>query len=147
REQDYACMDAAGSLDSGLFLEIIGERRANVCGTGPIALLLDVLRSVGDGSIYQWVLDYQTSGEITGDYRHSVSYAALGYFPRAAFDLDEADRAALLAAAAETLAGLRRTGERRSVAAEGSNALSVPRGAFVSLHQGGELLGCVGNCV
>src|SRR5208283_2319495 len=147
REQDYACMDAAGSLDSGLFLEIIGERRANVCGTGPIALLLDVLRSVGDGSIYQWVLDYQTSGDLTGDYRHSVSYAALGYFRRAAFDLDAPDREALLDSAEETLRRLRQTGEREAIPARGgSAALQARRGCFVSLHQGEELLGCLGNC-
>jgi AmmeMemoRadiSam system protein B/AmmeMemoRadiSam system protein A len=145
-ELDYACMDAAGSLDSAFFLEIVGARQATVCGTGPIALLLDVLRSMGADGVYQSVLDYQASGEITGDYRHSVSYAALGYFPRSAFDLDEADRNALLNAAEETLDRLRRTGERRSAVAEGSPALAALRGAFVSLHQGEELLGCVGNC-
>jgi AmmeMemoRadiSam system protein A len=101
---------------------------------------------MGADGVYQSVLDYQASGEITGDYRHSVSYAALGYFPRSAFDLDEADRNALLNAAEETLDRLRRTGERRSAVAEGSPALAALRGAFVSLHQGEELLGCVGNC-
>ena len=144
-ELDFACIDAAGSLDSGCFLETIGAREANACGTGPIALLLDVLRELGAGSIYESVLDYQTSGEIVGDYRHSVSYAALGYFPRTAFDLPEADCAALLDAAAATLRSLRETGERRSAVAAGSSALSVPRGAFVTLHRGEELLGCVGN--
>ena len=49
RELDYACIDAAGSLDSTLFQETIDERRANVCGTAPIALLLDVLRALGTG--------------------------------------------------------------------------------------------------
>lgn len=146
RELDYACMDAAGSMDSALFLETIEARKATVCGTAPIALLLDVLRLIGDGEIYRWVLDYQASGEINGDYGHSVSYAALGFYPRSAFDLDAADRSALLDAAAETLEILRRTGERRPMAAAGSAALSVPRGAFVSLHHNGELLGCVGNC-
>src|ERR1017187_8811589 len=68
RELDFACMDAAGSLDSTLFLETIDARHANACGTGPIALLLDVLRARGAGDIYQSVLDYQTSGEIGGDY-------------------------------------------------------------------------------
>ncbi|HUB77329.1 MAG TPA: AmmeMemoRadiSam system protein B [Bryobacteraceae bacterium] len=145
RELDYACIDAAGSLDSALFLETIGRRNANACGTGPIALLLDVLRRLAAGGLYQSVLDYQTSGEITGDYRHSVSYAALGYFPASAFDLDESDRAALLEAAAQTLRRLRQSGERHPVVAAGSSALSVPRGAFVSLHQGEELLGCIGN--
>jgi len=145
RELDFACIDAAGSLDSALFLETIGMRNANACGIGPIALLLDVLRRLGAGGIYQSVLDYQTSGEITCDYHHSVSYAALGYFPAAAFDLNEPDRAALLDAAAGTLRRLRETGERHPVVAAGSAALSVPRGAFVSLHQGKELLGCLGN--
>ena len=146
RELDYACMDAAGSLDSGLFLETLGARQATVCGTGPIALLLDVLHSIAADTIYQSVLDYQASGEITADYHHSVSYAALGYFPRPAFDLDESDRTALLDAARETLRQLRQTGERDSRMAQGSEALSARRGAFVTLHQGGELLGCVGNC-
>jgi AmmeMemoRadiSam system protein B/AmmeMemoRadiSam system protein A len=150
-ELDHACLAAAGSLDSALFLETVAARGATVCGTNPIALLLDVLRDLGrcnpgvDG-IYQSILDYQTSGEITGDYRQSVSYAALGFFPRSAFDLDAADRNALLDAAGETLGRLRRTGERRAAVAEGSDALTARRGAFVSLHQGEELLGCVGNC-
>ena len=146
RELDYTCLDAAGSLDSALFLDTIGARKATVCGTGPIALLLDVLRALGDDTIYQSVLDYQTSGEITGDYRQSVSYAAVGYFPRSAFELDEGDRHALLDAAEATLDGLRQTGERRCEVAAGSPRLSAHSGAFVSLHQGEELLGCVGNC-
>jgi len=147
RELDYACIDAAGSLDSEFFLETVDERRSTVCGTRPIALLLDVLRALDAGGIYQSVLDYQPSGEINGDYSHSVSYAALGYFRRTAFDLDEPDRAALLDAAEATLAGLRSSGERRAVHADGSLALEARRGAFVSLHRRGELLGCVGNCL
>jgi MEMO1 family protein len=142
---DFDCIEAAGSLDSALFLETIGIRNSNACGTGPISLLLDVLHSLGGDCTYQSVLDYQTSGEIVGDYRHSVSYAALGYYPRAAFDLSESDRAALLDAAAETLRHVRETGERQPVVAEGSPALFAQRGAFVTLHHGEELLGCVGN--
>ena len=146
RELDYACIDAAGSLDSTLFLETIDSHHANVCGTGPIALLLDVLRSLGADTIYQSVLDYQPSGEINGDFHHSVSYAALGYLPRSAFELDESDRDALLDAAEETLRRLRETGDRHARVAKGSPALSAHRGAFVSLHRAHELLGCVGNC-
>jgi len=76
-----------------------------------------------------------------------VSYAALGYFRRAAFDLDATDREALLDSAAETLRRLRQTGEREAIPAHGgSDALQARRGCFVSLHQGEELLGCLGNC-
>jgi AmmeMemoRadiSam system protein A/AmmeMemoRadiSam system protein B len=147
RELDFACIDAAGSLDSTLFLETIDARNSNACGTGPIALLLDVLRERGAGEMYQSVLDYQTSGEIVGDYHHSVSYAALGNFPRSAFDLEESDCAALLDAVAGTLRRLRETGERNPVVAAGSPALGGRRAAFVTLHRGEELLGCVGNRV
>ncbi len=146
RDLDFECIEAAATLDSARFLAALDESGATVCGSGPIALLLDVMRRL-DGGMYQATLDYQTSGELTGDFHHSVSYAALGYFPRAAFDLDAADRAALLGSAADTLRSLRETHEPRVFPAlHGSAALLARRGAFVSLHQGGELLGCLGNC-
>jgi hypothetical protein len=147
RELDFECAEAAGSLDSSLFLETLEERGATVCGSGPISLLLDAMHLLGGDEIYQATLDYQTSGDLTGDYKHSVSYAALGYFRRAAFDLDAADGEALLDSAAETLRRLRRTSAREAVPASGgSAALQARRGCFVSLHQEGELLGCLGNC-
>ncbi len=147
RELDFACAEAAGSLDSSLFLETLEERDATVCGSGPISLLLDVMQLLGGDEIYQATLDYETSGDLTGDYRHSVSYAALGYFRRAAFDLDAPDREALLDSAEETLRRLRQTGERQAIPARGgSDALQARRGCFVSLHQVEELLGCLGNC-
>ncbi|MBZ5723756.1 MAG: AmmeMemoRadiSam system protein B [Acidobacteriia bacterium] len=147
RALDFECIDAAGSLDSSWFLETLSANGATVCGSGPIALLLDVLNRIAGDTIYQATLDYQTSGEITGDYSHSVSYAALGYFPRSAFELEAPDREALLDSAGETLRRLRDTGTRQPVAARhGSAALCARRGVFVSLHRGEELLGCVGNC-
>lgn len=147
RELDFDCADAAGSLDSSLFLETLREHDATVCGRDPIALLLDTLRLIGGDAVYQSMLDYQTSGEITGDYRHSVSYASLAYNRREAFDLAGEDRHALLAAAQETLRRLRESGVRNAVVASGgSPALAARRSMFVSLHQHGELLGCIGNC-
>jgi hypothetical protein len=147
RVLDHEYIDAAGSLDSTLFLETLARHDATVCGAAPIALLLDTLRRLPGDPVYQFTLDYQTSGDRTGDFEHSVSYAALGYFPRSAYDLDAADREVLLDVACDTLAHLRSSGERKAVAARGgSTALAAHRGAFVSLHQGDELLGCIGNC-
>lgn len=146
RGLDFACMEAAGSLDSGWFRETLARTGATVCGAGPISLLLEVLRRLPGRSIYQTTLDYQPSGELTGDFAHSVSYAALAYHDRPSFELDAADCAALHASAAGTLERLRRTGQRRPMpAAGGSEALRARRGMFVSLHHEGELLGCVGN--
>jgi MEMO1 family protein len=145
RELDYDCMGAAASLDSEVFLETLRRNRATVCGRGPIALLLEILRRRG-GDLWQETLDYQTSGEITGDWRHSVSYGALGYFPGAAFELDAAEREALVESAEEALRQLRATGRRHVSPARGPAALESRRGVFVSLHQGERLLGCIGNC-
>jgi AmmeMemoRadiSam system protein B/AmmeMemoRadiSam system protein A len=145
-ELDSECIDGAGSLDSCLFLDTLRENGSTVCGRDPIALLLDVLSRIGGDRLYQATLDYQTSGEITDDYRQSVSYAALGYFPQSAFELSAGDREALLDSAQETLRRLRETGNRELIAARGSQELCGRRAVFVSLHQGKELLGCVGNC-
>ncbi len=146
RELDDDCIDAAGSLDANLFWKTIQGLQATVCGVGPIALLLETLEALGD-DIYQVALDYQTSGEIVGDYHSSVSYAALAYCRREAFELSAGDCEALLDSAAETLRCLRESGKREAIPALGSPALDASRGIFVSLHQGPELLGCIGNCV
>jgi hypothetical protein len=145
RELDFEYIDAAGSLDSLLFLQTLGQHRATVCGAAPIALLLDTLRNLTGEDIYQSTLDYQTSGELTDDWEQSVSYAALGFFRRSSFELGAADREALLDSARETIRRLREDGAREGVPAKGSASLGARRGAFVSLHRGEELLGCIGN--
>jgi MEMO1 family protein len=142
---DFECIQAAGSLDCSLFHDTLAETAATVCGADPIALLLDTLRRLPPGDPFQVTLDYQTSGEITGDYHHSVSYAALGYYNRSAFQLCADDCEVLLTSAHETLRLLRATGDREWVRAHGGSlALESFRGVFVSLHRGAELLGCVG---
>lgn len=142
---DFECIEVAGSLDSSLFFETLAETAATVCGSDPIALLLDTLDRQRPGNPFQVTLDYQTSGEITGDYHHSVSYAALGYYNASAFELSAADCEALLTSAHETLRRLRTTGQREVVCPQGGSlALESCRGVFVSLHRGPELLGCVG---
>ncbi|HEY2015010.1 MAG TPA: AmmeMemoRadiSam system protein B [Bryobacteraceae bacterium] len=147
RSLDFECIDAAGSLDASLFLETLREHGATVCGRDPIALLLEVLRTLGNDRVYQSVLDYQTSGEIENNFHHSVSYAALAYSRREAFELNLDDREALLDIAAETLRRLRQSGNRDvAPAPAASPALEARRGMFVSLHHGAELLGCIGNC-
>ncbi len=146
RDLDFEYIEAAGSLDARHFLEALGSHEGNVCGASAIALLLDVLRRIDSEGIYPSTLDYQTSGELTGEWSHSVSYAALGFHPHTAFQIDAEDREVLLDSAAETLARLREEGNRQSTPASGgSQALRGKRGAFVSLHRGEELLGCIGN--
>lgn len=143
---DAECMEASGSLDAGLFLQSLADTGATMCGSAPIALLLLTLSLICPDGLFQSTLDYQTSGEITGDFHHTVSYAALGYFRRSSFELNPEDREALLVSAELSLQRLRETGRRDPVRARGSLGLESQRGVFVSLHRGPELLGCMGHC-
>jgi MEMO1 family protein len=148
RELDEGTIDCAGSLRPEMLLGSLQKTGSTVCGSEPIALLLETLRQIessGD-EIFQETLDYQTSGEITGDFHHSVSYAALGYFPAGAFELSAADGALLVESARQTLARYLNTGERAPARpGRATEALERRAGAFVTLHSEGELRGCVGR--
>lgn len=143
---DRSVMEGAASLDPDLFFAAVQESRATVCGVSPIGLWLRTLAFVQGDEIFQEVLDYQTSGEITGEYRHCVSYGALGYFPAQSFCLGAREQALLLESARETLRHLRATREPKPIPPfELTPALARRAGVFVSLHQEERLLGCVGT--
>ncbi|MBM3746118.1 MAG: AmmeMemoRadiSam system protein B [Acidobacteria bacterium] len=147
RDLDETVVDAASSLRPEMFLEALRQTQATVCGLDPIALLLASLSAAGGADeVFQDLLDYQTSGELTGDYQQSVSYAALGYFRCGCFHLEREDQELLLGSARRTLEHYQRTGERRMQPPERETpALARRAAAFVTLHQGGRLRGCVGR--
>jgi AmmeMemoRadiSam system protein B/AmmeMemoRadiSam system protein A len=148
RHLDFAVIEACGSLREKLLFETLSETSATVCGYNPIALLLAVLRRLESASeIFQERLDYQTSGEITGDFHHSVSYGSLGYFPHSSFELDSSGQEAVIQLARQTLAEYMATGRReaRSPEKPASEALSRRAPLFVTLHQDGRLRGCLGR--
>ncbi len=143
---DRGAMEAAASLDAVYFQEALDSSGATVCGRSPITLWLRTLAFAAGDEVFQETLDYQTSGDITGDYDHTVSYGALGYFPAPSFWLDAAERNLLLESARETLRQLRATGLHLPIPPrEIAPALARKAAVFVSLHQGKQLLGCVGN--
>ncbi len=147
RDLDESAIEAAGTLDPGEFLRVLHSTGSTVCGYDPVSLLLETLRCLGEQEeIFQETLDYQTSGEITGDFRHSVSYAALGYFPFSALELGPQDQRALLESASRTLASYLRTGKRKPFPPDPVSPALDRRGtAFVTLYSRGVLRGCVGR--
>ncbi len=149
RDIDEGAIDATGTLCADQFLAELRATGSTVCGIEPISLLLETLRLAGrDEEIFQTTLDYRTSGEITGDFTHSVSYAALGYFPYRALGLDPEDQRLLVASARATLAHYLETGDRQPIPPQGgSPALERRAAAFVTLMSRGELRGCVGRKV
>jgi AmmeMemoRadiSam system protein B/AmmeMemoRadiSam system protein A len=148
RRLDFQVLESSGSLREEVFLETLRETSATVCGGEPIALMLATLRRIeSGGEIFQEVLDYQTSGEITGDFHHSVSYGSLGFFPYPSFELDEPAQNAVLNLARRTLAEYQQTGKQAVPEFSSSGLAALARRAplFVTLHQRGELRGCLGR--
>jgi AmmeMemoRadiSam system protein B/AmmeMemoRadiSam system protein A len=141
---DSRVIDAAGSLAPSLFLDTLRELDSTVCGYQPVALLLETFGFLGGEEVFQQMLDYQTSADITGDFEHVVSYGSLGYFRADSFRLDEESQRALLSSARETLRHLSATGERRAIPPAASPLLMRRAAVFVSLHHGRELFGCLG---
>jgi AmmeMemoRadiSam system protein B/AmmeMemoRadiSam system protein A len=72
---DQGACDKILGLDRKPFLSYCGETGITICGRRPIALLLEVLPE--DAGARN--LSYTTSGQLTEDYRNSVSYYSLTF--------------------------------------------------------------------
>jgi AmmeMemoRadiSam system protein B/AmmeMemoRadiSam system protein A len=134
------------------FLEYVRNTGATICGRSPIAILLAMLPD--DAGIH--LLKYDTSGNLTGDWSHCVSYvsaAITGRWPEACddglhcerrHDLTESDKEALLRLARHSIVRRLRKNEPDS-APEITAPMQEIMGAFVTLHKGGQLRGCIGE--
>ncbi|MBI2876856.1 MAG: AmmeMemoRadiSam system protein B [Candidatus Tectomicrobia bacterium] len=125
------------------FLHYVADTGATICGFRPIALLLQSLPEDVRGQ----VLDYYSSGEMTGDYTNSVSYAAL-VFTCDPERLDGEEKRTLLSIARDTMELYLRMGQMLEV--ENGPYVLTERlqrrlGTFVTLEKEGRLRGCIGN--
>lgn len=158
RTLDEGAIQRIQAKDLDGFLAYIDETGATVCGRHPLAVLLAMLPEPAKGH----VLSYTTSGELTGDYGNSVSYASLaftGTWPggkeapqkkpaESEASLEPGEKQTLLKLARETLAIALR--EQRLPDVSELDVAITPgmeeiRGAFVTLRQNGRLRGCIGD--
>jgi len=144
-----AKIDAAGLLDY--------KRRtgATICGCVPVAILLSALSPDAKADL----VCYTTSGELTGDYANSVSYLAVTFngawtdaegvgSPPRSEGLTKQDKKNLLLLARKTIRyGLdhQRAPQSSDLDVGVSEAMKVPRAAFVTLKKHGQLRGCIGD--
>ena len=77
RRLDFGAIEAVRRLDARAFASYVADTGITVCGRGPISAFLSAARDELAGE----VLQYYTSLDVTGDYEHSVSYAAIGFRP------------------------------------------------------------------
>ncbi len=168
---DLGAAEKIMALDTPGFQRTLQENGADsggylvpqtVCGRAPITLLMTVLNRVGT---YKGIrLAYDTSGRMTNDWKHSVSYLAIGLVktadqpkakPSAKLsyapgELSPAERATLLQiardAATAALAGKGRL-DVSSGKYKITDRMRGSGGAFVTLKNHGRLRGCIGTII
>lgn len=80
RELDSGAIEKIIGVDCRGFSDYVEETGATICGANPIRILLRTMEKaiMQAGSKYSPKLtEYTTSGELTGDYSHTVSYAGI----------------------------------------------------------------------
>ena len=74
RELDLGAADRIVKLNLADFTDYIETTGATICGWNPIRVLLATIAASGQ-AIHAERTDYTTSGDLTGDFSHCVSYA------------------------------------------------------------------------
>ncbi|MBN2453648.1 MAG: AmmeMemoRadiSam system protein B [Candidatus Omnitrophica bacterium] len=130
---------------------------SEACGIMPLTTTLLAAEKLGFDKIK--ILKYANSGDTYGDRAKVVGYvSAVLYKDRvAAYDvpdkkedaqmlLNSSQRKRLLDIARESITSFVRDGKRANFT-EKDPLLNKPMGAFVTLHENGQLRGCIGNMV
>ncbi len=150
KELDGGAIDLILKKDLAGFTGYCDRTGATICGRNPIRIAL----ALPIAGFKAEQVAYDTSGNITGDYTNSVSYAAIllsGRLEAAKLRddsgsfLSDKDRKFLLKAARDNIASWLK--KRRGIRFFPTNvppALLEKRGVFVTLKKRGELRGCIG---
>jgi AmmeMemoRadiSam system protein B len=75
KSDDLYAIEALRTLDVAGFYRRIDERGVSACGYGPIAVMVTAARMLGAHAAE--LVRYATSGDVTGDRREVVGYAAI----------------------------------------------------------------------
>ncbi|HTY44943.1 MAG TPA: AmmeMemoRadiSam system protein B [Patescibacteria group bacterium] len=126
------------------------EEKAQLCGGFPVVTVLDLAKSLGHETLE--VLHYTNSAVVTG--RKIKGIWTVGYSScaidqpqeRGAQMLNTNQKKRLLEIARASIEAYLKTGKRMELV-EDDPVLSKAHGAFVTLHEHGQLRGCIGNLV
>ncbi len=145
KKVDMGAYEHIANLDSEGFLKYKQRTGATICGYVPVAILLSMLEKPVKADL----IEYKTSGELTGDYKHSVSYLSVvfsGSWPSGQplvpepgrTKLTEDDKKQLLTLARKTIVHYlqkKQVPEPSELGVTISEAMQVPRAAFVTLKK------------
>ncbi|MCX5666698.1 MAG: AmmeMemoRadiSam system protein B, partial [Candidatus Omnitrophica bacterium] len=158
---DKRTIDTLSRLKAKEFYDEAKMEVCELCGLMPVTTSLLAAEMLGYDKIK--TLKYANSGDISGDNAKVVGYVSAVLYkdeiasaasrPRndgaqkvGSDMLDDVQRKRLLQIARESITSFVKDGKRKTFT-ETDAALNKSMGAFVTLHEGGELRGCIGNMV
>ncbi|MCX5637046.1 MAG: AmmeMemoRadiSam system protein B, partial [Planctomycetota bacterium] len=155
KKLDMGAYEYIAKLDGKGFLEYRAKTGATICGYVPIAILLSMFSQ----GVKAELVNYATSGELMGDFTNSVSYLGVvfcGAWQKTSANEPQANRQELTSEDKKKLLVLarksilyaianRRVPEASELGVTVSDAMSVPRAAFVTLKKNAQLRGCIGD--
>lgn len=155
KKLDMGAYDYIAKQDGAGFLKYCDETGATICGRVPIAILLSMLPA----DTKRTLLKYTTSGEITGDYTNSVSYFSIAFHgqwqkqpnvepAKTDAELTQEDYQNLLLLARKSIEFYLKNKQvlpPEQIGINLTDAIKVPRAAFVTLKIGSNLRGCIGE--
>ncbi len=147
KKLDYGAVNYILKKDAAGFAGYVEKTGATICGRNPIRIALSLpLQNFKAESIA-----YDTSGNITGDYTNSVSYASVLFCGTlssaddpAAGEFTLSEKKFLLKAARDNISSWLAKGKGISIPEDTPQSCMQKRGAFVTLKSRGDLRGCVG---
>ncbi len=156
RDLNMSAFDKIQQKDMPGFLSYCESTGATICGRCPILILLAMLPE--DAGVH--LLKYDTSGTLTGDWSHCVCYisaAFTGSWPheesvpeQEGSQLSDTDKANLLKLARKTIEFYMKHGQKPApadIGVEITSGMKNIMGAFVTLHENGQLRGCIGEII
>ncbi|MEI6631518.1 MAG: AmmeMemoRadiSam system protein B [bacterium] len=126
----------------------------NIEACGISAVITGILYAKELGLSGVSILKYANSGDVTGDYDRVVGYLSAAIYKEEESSLkkgegnmlDAKQKKRLLDIARDSIATYLKTGEKLELS-EKDSVLLEECGAFVTLHERGELRGCIGNLI
>jgi len=132
-----------------LFLECSGKNR--MCGAGAVTAVMIASKKLGADKVYK--LNESSSGDIAGDKRRVVGYLSAAFVKENNKESEKMDgflnvqqKEELLKIARDAITSYLRDEKVLDVEASDTKLEEV-MGVFVTLHEKGELRGCIGNII
>ena len=162
RELADQAADPITRCDLDGFLEHLAKTNDTICGRNPIALLLRIC-AMQEGEVQGVRAAFDTSGNLTGDWKNSVTYQSFVFAPRSgtpeaqeqqpvsaprSVTLGDQEQQLLLRLARQTVTARLKDQSPPKVDPAQLSAILKENGAcFVTLENRGRLRGCIGHLV